>query len=568
MNLNIEAEKQNTYDAIVVGTGISGGWAAKELTEKGLKTLVLERGRDVKHVVDYPTMTKDPWQLPNADKISAEELKLYPVQSRTNWVTQANKHWWVKDHEDPYTEVKPFDWIRGYHTGGRSIMWGKQTYRLSDLDFEANLKDGVGVDWPVRYKEMSPWYDYVETFIGVSGRAEGLPQLPDGKFLPPMDLNCVEEVFRDKMAETFNRTVTIGRVAHLTAALPHDPNRGICQSRNLCVRGCPYGAYFSSNASTLPAAERTGNMTLRPYSIVHSVIYDEKKGKAIGVRVLDGETKEEMEFYAKIIFLNASTLGSTFILLNSTSNRFPNGLGNGSDQLGRNLMDHQYRAGADAKVDGFEDKYYVGRRPNGIYIPRFRNVGDDKRTDFIRGFGYQGEASRSNWARGVSEMAFGEELKESLTSPGAWSIGITGFGECLPYESNRVTINSDKKDIHGLPTLNIDATWGDNEKAMRVDMKESAAEMLEAAGFKNVSTFDNPDNMGLGIHEMGTARMGKDPKTSVLNKWNQVHEAPNVFVTDGAAMTSSGCQNPSLTYMALTARAADWAVSELKKGNL
>ena len=568
MNLNIEADKQNTYDAIVVGTGISGGWAAKELTEKGLKTLVLERGRDVKHVVDYPTMTKDPWQLPNADKISAEELKLYPVQSRTNWVTKANKHWWVKDHEDPYTEVKPFDWIRGYHTGGRSIMWGKQTYRLSDLDFKANLKDGVGVDWPVRYKEMSPWYDYVETFIGVSGRAEGLPQLPDGKFLPPMDLNCVEEVFRDKMAETFNRTVTIGRVAHLTAALPHDPNRGICQSRNLCVRGCPYGAYFSSNASTLPAAERTGNMTLRPYSIVHSVIYDEKKGKAIGVRVLDGETKEEMEFYAKIIFLNASTLGSTFILLNSISNRFPNGLGNGSDQLGRNLMDHQYRAGADAKVDGFEDKYYVGRRPNGIYIPRFRNVGDDKHTDFIRGFGYQGEASRSNWARGVSEMAFGEELKESLTSPGEWSIGITGFGECLPYESNRVTINSDKKDIHGLPTLNIDATWGDNEKAMRVDMKESAAEMLEAAGFKNVNTFDNPDNMGLGIHEMGTARMGKDPKTSVLNKWNQVHEAPNVFVTDGAAMTSSGCQNPSLTYMALTARAADWAVSELKKGNL
>ena len=569
MNLNIDAEKQNTYDAIVVGTGISGGWAAKELTEKGLKTLVLERGRAVKHVTDYPTMTKDPWQLPLANKLPAEEMKFYPVQSRTNWVNQANKHWWVKDTENPYTEVKPFDWIRGYHEGGRSIMWGKQTYRLSDLDFAANAKDGVGVDWPVRYADMSPWYDYVESYIGVSGRSEGLAHLPDGKFLPPMELNCVEEVFRDKLAEKFKgRKVTIGRVAHLTAALPHDPNRGICQSRNMCDRGCPYGAYFSSNSSTLPAAARTGNMTLRPHSIVHSVIYDEAKGKAIGVKVLDAETKKEIDFFAKIIFLNASTLGSTFILLNSTSNRFPNGMGNASDQLGRNLMDHQYRAGADAQVEGFEDKYYIGRRPNGIYIPRFRNVGDDKRTDFIRGFGYQGSASREGWSRGVKEMAYGEELKESLTAPGSWSIGITGFGECLPYQDNRVTINKDRKDIYGLPTLNVDAEWKENEKSMRKDMKESAAEMLEAAGFKNVRIYDNPDNIGLGIHEMGTARMGKDPKTSVLNKWNQVHEAKNVFVTDGAAMTSSACQNPSLTYMALTARAADFAVGELKKGNL
>lgn len=569
MNLNIEAKKQNSYDAIVVGTGISGGWAAKELTEKGLKTLVLERGRDVKHVVDYPTMTKDPWQLPHANQVPAEELKLYPVQGRTNWVTQANKHWWVKDDEHPYTEVKPFDWIRGYHTGGRSIMWGKQTYRLSDLDFEANAKDGIGVDWPIRYADIAAWYDHVETFIGVSGKAEGLPQLPDGKFLPPMELNCVEEVFRDRVAEKFNgRKITIGRVAHLTAALPHDPSRGVCQSRNLCDRGCPYGAYFSSNSSTLPAAAKTGNMTLRPHSIVHSVIYDETKGKATGVKVLDAETKEEIEFYAPIIFLNASTLGSTFILLNSISNRFPNGMGNGSDQLGRNLMDHQYRAGADAMVEGFEDKYYIGRRPNGIYIPRFRNIGKDKRTDYIRGFGYQGEASRSNWSRGVSEMAFGQDLKETLTTPGSWSIGITGFGECLPYAENRVTLNKGKNDIFGMPTLNIDAEWKDNEKIMRKDMKESAAEMLDAAGFKRVQIFDNPNNMGLGIHEMGTCRMGKDPKTSVLNKWNQVHEVPNVFVTDGAAMTSSGCQNPSLTYMALTARAADYAVRELKKGNL
>lgn len=569
MNLNTEAAKQNTFDAIVVGTGISGGWAAKELTEKGLKTLVLERGRSVKHVVDYPTMTKDPWQLPHANRISEEELKLYPVQSRTNWVNQANKHWWVNDLENPYTETKPFDWIRGYHEGGRSIMWGKQTYRLSPMDFEANAKDGHGVDWPIRYDDLAPWYDHVETFIGVSGRAEGLPQLPDGKFLPPMDLNCVEEVFRDKVAEKFNgRKITIGRVAHLTAALPHDPTRGVCQSRNMCDRGCPYGAYFSSNASTLPFAAKTGNMTLRPHSIVHSIIYDEKKGKAVGVRVLDAETKEEIEFFAKIIFLNASTLGSTFILLNSVSSRFPNGLGNGSDQLGRNLMDHHYRAGAEADVEGFEDKYYIGRRPNGIYIPRFRNVGNDKQKDFVRGYGYQGGASRSSWSRGVTEMAFGADLKKALTEPGPWKIGITGFGECLPYADNRVTLNKDMKDVYGLPTLSISAEWKENEKAMRKDYKFSAAEMLEAAGFKNVTVYDGPDNIGLGIHEMGTARMGKDPKTSVLNKWNQVHEAPNVFVTDGAAMTSSACQNPSLTYMALTARAADHAASELKKGNL
>lgn len=568
MNLNIDAQKQNTFDAIVVGTGISGGWAAKELTQKGLKTLVLERGRDVKHQIDYPTMTKDPWQLPLGGQLSDEEIKLYPVQSRTNWVNQANKHWWVNDLENPYTEVKPFDWIRGYHAGGRSLMWGKQTYRLADLDFEANKKEGIGVDWPIRYKDLAPWYDHVESYIGVSGNMEGIPHLPDGKFLPPMELNCVEEVFRDKLAEKMGRKLTIGRVAHLTAALPHDPSRGICQSRNLCDRGCPYGAYFSSNASTLPAAAKTGNMTLRPHSIVHSIIYDEQKGKAVGVRVIDAETKQELEFFARIIFLNASTLGSTFILLNSISKRFPNGLGNGSGQLGRNLMDHQYRVGAEASVEGFDDKYYIGRRPNGIYIPRFRNIGNDKRTDYVRGFGYQGSASREGWSRGVTELAFGEELKNSLTTPGPWRIGITGFGECLPYYENQVSINTDKKDKFGLPTLSIDAEWKQNEKVMRKDMMASAAEMLEAAGFKNVSTYDAPNNIGLGIHEMGTARMGHDPKTSVLNKWNQVHEANNIFVTDGACMTSSACQNPSLTYMALTARAADYAANEMKKGNL
>jgi len=569
MNLNTSAKDQQTYDAIVVGTGISGGWAAKELTEKGLKVLVLERGRDVKHVIDYPTMTKNPWELPNGGRLTQEDLKLIPVQARMGWVNQANKHWWVNDLENPYTETKPFDWIRGYHVGGRSIMWGKQTYRLSDLDFEANAKEGVGADWPIRYKDLAPWYDYVESFIGVSGNPEGLAHLPDGKFLPPMELNCVEEVFRDKVAEKFNgRKITIGRVAHLTAALPHDQGRGVCQSRNLCDRGCPYGAYFSSNASTIIAAQKTGNMTLRPFSIVHSVIYDEQKGKAVGVKVLDAETKEEIDFYSKIIFLNASTIGSTFILMNSTSNRFPNGMGNASDQLGRNMMDHQYRVGAEAAVDGFEDKYYIGRRPNGIYIPRFRNIGKDKRTDYLRGFGYQGSASREDWMRGVKELSYGEELKSALQTPGGWTIGITGFGECLPHPDNRITLNKDKKDAFGLPTLNMDADWRENEKVMRKDIMTSAAEMFEESGFKNVQTYDAPNNMGLGIHEMGTARMGKDPKTSVLNKWNQLHEVPNVYVTDGAAMTSSACQNPSLTYMALTARAVNHAVEEMKKQNL
>ncbi len=568
MNLNLKAQQQNTYDAIVVGTGISGGWSAKELTEKGLKTLVLDRGRDVKHVTDYPTMLKDPWQLPHGGRMTSEEKKFYPVQSRTGWIGQENMHWFVKDTEHPYQETKPFDWIRGYHVGGRSITWGKQTYRLSPMDFEANGKEGVGVDWPVRYADIAPWYDYVESYIGVSGRAEGLAQLPDVKFLPPMELNCVEEVFRDKVAEKFGgRKVTIGRVAHLTAALPHDASRGICQSRNMCNRGCPYGAYFSSNASTLPAASKSGNMTLRANSIVHSVIYDETKGKAVGVKVIDAITKEEIDFFAKIIFLNASSLGSAYILLNSTSSRFPNGLGNGSDQLGRNLMDHQYRAGAEGKFDGFDDRYYVGRRPNGIYIPRFRNVGNDKR-DYLRGFGYQGAASRGSWARGVAELAVGAELKGLVQEPGSWSMGITGFGECLPYSENRITLSKTDKDPFGLPMMVVDAEWRQNEKTMREDMKIAAAEMLDAAGFKDVNMYDSPNNIGLGIHEMGTARMGKDPKTSVLNKWNQVHEAKNVFVTDGAFMTSSACQNPSLTYMAFTARTLPTTPFRVKKQNL
>src|SRR5688572_732896 len=567
MNLNIDAEKKNTYDAIVVGTGISGGWAAKELTEKGLKTLVLERGRMVKHP-DYPTATKNPWDFENGGRPTQEDLKKQGVQARTGYtIRQETKHWFVNDLENPYTEVNRFDWMRGYHVGGRSLMWGRQSYRFSQLDFEANAKDGIAIDWPVRYNELAPWYDYVEQFIGVSGQVENLPNLPDGKFLPPMELNCVELELKKAVKDKLGRLITIGRTANATAALPHSPQRGTCQYRNLCSRGCPYGGYFSSNSSTLPAAEKTGNMTLRPFSIVYELIYDEKKGKATGVKVLDSETGEQMEFYADVIFLCASTFGSTFIMMNSISNRFPNGFGNDSGELGRNIMDHHLSVGASADVDGYEDQYYFGRRANGMYIPRYRNIGKDKR-DYIRGFGYQGGASRQGWASMVKELSFGTELKEAVSKPGKWTVGMGGFGEILPYHDNKVTINKDKKDKYGLPTLTFDAILRDNELKMRKDMANDAAEMLEAGGFKNVTKYDREIGIGLGIHEMGTARMGKDPKTSVLNKWNQVHACKNVYVTDGSFMTSSGCQNPSLGYMAFTARAVDHAVSELKKQNI
>jgi choline dehydrogenase-like flavoprotein len=567
MNLNIDAEKQNTFDAIVVGTGISGGWAAKELTEKGLKTLVLERGRMVKHP-DYPTATKDPWQLPYAGKPTQEDLKQQAKQARTGYtISQSTKHWFVNDLENPYTEVNRFDWMRGYHVGGRSIMWGRQSYRLSDLDFEANAKDGIAVDWPVRYKEIEPWYDYVETFIGVSGQVENVPQLPDGKFLPPMELNCVERDLKKSVKDKFGRLVTIGRVAHATAPLPHSPQRGTCQYRNLCSRGCPYGGYFSSNSSTLPAAEKTGNMTLRPNSVVYELIYDEKKGKATGVKVLDAETGEQVEYFAKVIFLCASTFGSTFILMNSISNRFPNGFGNDSGELGHNIMDHHLSVGARAEVEGYEDQYYFGRRANGFYIPRYRNYSGEQR-DYIRGFGYQGSASRQGWADQVKELSLGAALKEAVTTPGKWTVGMSGFGEILPNHANHVVINKEVKDKHGLPTLTFDAILRENELKMRKDMAGDAVEMLTAAGFKNVTPYDRETGIGLGIHEMGTARMGKDPKTSVLNKFNQVHACQNVYVTDGSFMTSSACHNPSLGYMAFTARAVDHAVNELKKQNI
>tara|TARA_B110000438_G_scaffold302790_2_gene361654 strand:- start:6300 stop:8000 length:1701 start_codon:yes stop_codon:yes gene_type:complete len=566
MNINTKATLENSYDAIVVGTGISGGWAAKELTEGGLKTLVLERGRDVKHVKDYPTMNKHSWELPYRDQLTAKERKDYPVQLRTGYtVKQSTKHWWVKDTEEPYTEKKgSFDWIRGYHVGGRSLLWGRQVYRWSQLDFEANAKEGVGTDWPIRYKDIEKWYDHVENFIGVSGMKEGLSQLPDAKFLPPMEMNCVEKDFKNNLFDKFGRTYTIGRVAHVTKS--HN-GRGPCQSRNLCIRGCPYGAYFSSNSSTLPAAEATGNMTLRPNSIVHSVIYDDIKEKAIGVRVIDSETLEMKEYYSKIIFLNASTVNSTSIMLKSKSNRFQNGFGNDSGELGHNMMDHHFKAGARAKMEGYDDKYYHGNRPNSGYLARFRNL-DKNDMDFLRGYGYQGGASRNGWYRAAEEGFVGQDLLDTASEPGGWNMNLLAFGEILPYHENKMYLDNKKLDKWGMPTVVFETEIKENEIRMREDMKNSAVEMLDSCGFKNVEPYDNKYDMGNGIHEMGTARMGKDPKTSILNKWNQVHSAKNVFVTDGACMTSSSCVNPSITYMALTARAVNYAISELKKRNL
>ncbi len=569
MNLNLKAKEQNSYDAIVIGSGISGGWAAKELTEKGLKTLVLEKGRNVRHKLDYPTMNMNTWDFPNRDMVLSSDSKEYEKQLRTGYtIRESTKHWWVKDTEHPYSETKRFDWIRGYHVGGRSLLWGRQSYRWSEMDFEANAKDGVAVDWPIRYKDIEKWYDYAESFAGISGQNEGLANLPDGKFLPPMELNCVEQHVRERVAERFNdRILTIGRTANLTV---DHKGRGKCQFRNLCMRGCPYGGYFSSNASTLPAAEATGNLTLRPFSNVTELIYDKDSKKVSGVRVMDTETGEFMDFHSKIVFVNASCIPSTQILMQSATDIWENGLGSSSGELGHNIMDHHFRTGARGTYDGFNDRYYKGRRANGIYIPRFQNLPGrpDTKKNYLRGYGYQGGASRSNWSRYVKELTVGKPIKELAQEPGPWSMGMTAFGECLPYHENKMTLNREVTDIYGQPTITFDAEWKENEWKMREDMRVQAASILEEAGFKNVETYDSKSFPGTGIHEMGTARMGRDPKTSVLNKWNQVWDAQNVFVTDGACMTSSACQNPSLTYMALTARAADHAVSELKKGNL
>ena len=556
----------NVYDAIVIGSGISGGCAAKELTQKGLKTIMLERGRNVEHVKDYPAATKDPWDFPHRGGRTQEMIQNYPVLGRDYPLNEKNLDFWVNEKDSPYTEVKRFDWYRGYHVGGRSLMWGRQSYRLGDLDFEANLKDGHGVDWPIRYKDIAPWYSYAERWAGISGNRDGLDVLPDGDFLPPMPMNVVEKDLVERVKKTYGgkRHFIMGRVANLT--VPHE-GRLNCQFQNNCWLGCNFGGYFSTQSSTLPAAVATGNLTLRPFSIVTRILYDKDTKRATGVEILDAETNETYEYFAKIVFVCASSFNSTWVLMNSATDVWEGGLGSSSGELGHNAMDHHFRLGARGRVEGYEDRYFYGRRPTGLYIPRFRNIGDDKR-DYVRGFGYQGAASRGRWSGEVAEMSVGGDWKDAMSEPGSWTVGFGAFGEILPYHENRIFLDKNTKDKWGLPVLAMDMEIKDNEKKMRVDMADDCAEILENIGLKDVSTYDSGYGFGQGIHEMGTARMGRDPKTSVLNGHNQVWDAPNVFVTDGAAMTSAGCVNPSLTYMALTARAADFAVNELKKGNL
>lgn len=556
----------NQFDAIVIGSGISGGWAAKELTEKGLKVIMLERGRNIEHIKDYVNATKESWEFPHRGGRTQQMINDYPVLKRDYPLNETVLDYWVKDKESPYTEVKRFDWYRGYHVGGRSLMWGRQSYRFNKWDFEANAKDGIAVDWPIRYDDIASWYSYAERFAGIQGSKDGLEVLPDGDFMPAMELNCVEKEVKKRLLDHYKGTrhVIIGRSANIT--VPHY-DRTNCQYRNRCWRGCPFGGYFSTQSATLPAAMKTGNLTLRPFSIVTRILYDKDTKKATGVEILDAETNKTYEYKSKIVFVCASALNSTWVLMNSATDVWEGGLGSSSGELGHNVMDHHFRAGASGTVEGFEDKYLYGRRPTGIYIPRFRNIYDDKR-DYVRGFGYQGGAGRGRGVE-IAEMTVGADLKEALSvASDNWNMNITGFGEMLPYHENKIYLDKEKKDKWGLPVLAFDVEIKENEKKMRIDMMNDAKEMLEAAGVKNVQTYDHGYAPGMGIHEMGTARMGRDPKTSVLNGNNQVWDAKNVFVTDGACMTSASCVNPSLTYMALTARAAHFAVEELKKGNL
>jgi len=563
---------EGRFDAIVVGSGISGGWAAKELTERGLKVLLLERGRHVTHREDYVTESKANWDMPWRGQIPEAELEDYAVQKKCYAFNDFTRHFFVNDREHHYEtpQGKPFSWIRGYHLGGRSLQWHRQSYRWSDLDFEANLRDGHGVDWPIRYKDIAPWYDYVETFAGISGALDGLPQLPDGKFQPPFEMNCVEKEVKLRVEAAFpERRIIIGRAAHLTEPTTEqmELGRGRCMNRNECQRGCSFGAYFSSLSATLPAAERTGNLTIVTDAIVDSVTYDAEAQRADGVRVIDANTREGREYHARIVFLCASTLGTTQILLNSASEHFPTGLANNSGTLGHYLMDHIGGSTSTGIFPGFDDRYHSSRRPNECYVPRFRNV-TEKDDRFLRGFGYQGGARRMDWQRGQHGPGIGSDLKSSLRKPGPWQFSIEGFGEMLPDKRNRVWLDEQRKDRWGIPILNIDCEHRENEKAMIKAMGEDAGEMMRAAGLDNIRTRSHLAPPGLLIHEMGTARMGHDPATSVLNRYNQAHDVPNLFVTDGSAMASSACQNPSLTYMALTARAADAAVKMLQEGSI
>jgi len=557
--------QSETFDAIVIGSGISGGWAAKELTERGLRVLMLERGKNVEHIKDYGNALKAPWEYPHRGGRTLAMEEAYPVLKRDYPLNEKNLDWWASDKDSPYTEIKRFDWYRGYHVGGRSLLWGRQSYRHGDLDFGANAREGIAVDWPIRYRDVAPWYDHVERHAGISGSREGLAQLPDGQFQPAMPLNCVEEIIAGRVKSKFaGRRIIPGRVANLTQTLP---GRGACQYRNACWLGCPFGAYFSTQSSTLPPAKATGRLTLKTFAIVTDLVYDRDRKRARGVRVLDAVTGQTTEYSARVIFLCASTLNSTWILMRSANDVWPGGLGSSSGELGHNLMDHHFRCGANGDFAGHEDRYVFGRRPTGFYIPRFRNLAGERR-DYLRGFGYQGSASRQGWERAVAELGVGGTFKDAMAQPGPWRVGATAFGEMLPNHANRISIDTARVDKWGLPVLAIDCATGENERLMRRDMMNDLAEMLEAAGATDVSVYDNDYAPGMGIHEMGTARMGRDPKTSVLNGRNQVWDCQNVFVTDGSCMTSSACQNPSLTYMALTARAAAFAVEELKRGNL
>ena len=556
------------YDAIVVGSGISGGWAAKELTERGLKVLMLERGRNIEHITDYVNADKEAWDYPHRNKATIEMKDNYPVLKRDYPLNEQTYGMWANEQENPYNEAKRFDWFRAYQLGGRSLLWGRQSYRFSDIDFNANAKEGVAVDWPIRYADIAPWYDHVERFAGISGSVEGLEQLPDGQFLPPIPLNIVEKDVAARIQKAFGgkRHLINSRCANITEPKP-EQNRVNCQYRNKCWLGCPYGGYFSTQSATLPVAMATGNLTVRPFSIVRQVIYDKDTKRAKGVEVIDAETNQTYEYTAKVIFLNASTFNSTWVLMNSANDVWEGGLGSSSGELGHNVMDHHFRVGAEGTVEGYEDKYYFGRRPAGFYVPRFRNIGDDSR-DYLRGFGYQGSASRQGWQRDVAELNIGTDLKAALSTPGDWTIGMTGFGEMLPYHDNTIALDRTKTDKWGNPVLTISVDLRDNEMKMRQDMTQDAVEIFEAAGVKDVKPVVKDYAPGMGIHEMGTARMGRDAKTSVLNMHNQVWDAPNVYVTDGSCMTSSACVNPSLTYMALTARAAEHAVNALKSGDL